>query len=407
MPSRVPWLVAGHNCRQVARAGRVGVLIDGDAYYTALYESLCAARHSVFLLGWDVDSRVRLVRGDGPYPYPVRLAALLDELARERPALRIHVLVWDYAAIYLFEREPLQRMRFSERTHPRVRFAVDDCHPTGASQHEKLVVIDDRVAFCGGLDVCDVRWDTPAHMAEDPLRVSQLGRHYPPHHDVQIVVDDEAACALGRIARERWQQATGEAIAEAVGEHDPWPTRARIDLRDVNVGIARTRHGNRGAPPVREVERLWLDTIERAQELIYIESPYLTSRRIARALTRRLRTPHCPEVVVMMPRRLNGWFENATTGMAGDRVIPKLREVDLQQRLHVVTPVAPHGAGEPVPVNVHSKLAIVDDVILRIGSANATDRSMRLDCECDLAIEASDAEHAAAIAGVRERLLAE
>ena len=96
------------------------------------------------------------------------------------------------------------------KTHSRVRFYMDDKHPVGASQHQKIVVVDDAVAFSGGLDLRKWRWDTPEHHIDDQRRVDPDGKPYPPFHDVQMVVDGAAAAALGQLARERWQRATGE-----------------------------------------------------------------------------------------------------------------------------------------------------------------------------------------------------
>jgi phosphatidylserine/phosphatidylglycerophosphate/cardiolipin synthase-like enzyme len=56
---------------------------------------------------------------------------------------------------------------------------------------------------------------------------------------------------------------------------------------------------------------------------------------------------------------------------------------------------------------VHSKLVIIDDEILRIGSANLNNRSMGLDTECDIVIEANNDATRRAIAHVRHRLLGE
>ena len=96
------------------------------------------------------------------------------------------------------------------KTHSRVRFYMDDKHPVGASQHQKIVVVDDAVAFSGGLDLSKWRWDTPEHRIDDQRSVDPDGKPYPPFHDVQMVVDGAAAAALGQLARERWQRATGE-----------------------------------------------------------------------------------------------------------------------------------------------------------------------------------------------------
>ena len=92
-----------------------------------------------------------------------------------------------------------------------------------------MVVIDDTIAFSAGLDLTGSRWDTPDHEPDDPRRLNRKGSPYAPFHDVQIVVDDEAARALGVLARERWWRATGQRIPEVVRSETrspsrPWPT---------------------------------------------------------------------------------------------------------------------------------------------------------------------------------------
>ena len=58
-------------------------------------------------------------------------------------------------------------------------------------------------------------------------------------------------------------------------------------------------------------------------------------------------------------------------------------------------------------MNVHAKLCIVDDELVRIGSANLCNRSMGLDAECDVTVEAGGNRAAQnAIADLRNRLLA-
>jgi phosphatidylserine/phosphatidylglycerophosphate/cardiolipin synthase-like enzyme len=65
------------------------------------------------------------------------------------------------------------------------------------------------------------------------------------------------------------------------------------------------------------------------------------------------------------------------------------------------------GGLEDESIVVHSKILVADNQCFRVGSANLTDRSMRLDTECDLTIEAADERQQAAIARLRNRLLGE
>jgi hypothetical protein len=58
---------------------------------------------------------------------------------------------------------------------------------------------------------------------------------------------------------------------------------------------------------------------------------------------------------------------------------------------------------------VHAKLTIIDDRLLRIGSANINNRSLGFDTECDMSFEAAGPNGAAnrgEIAALRTRLLA-
>src|SRR3546814_8249454 len=86
---------------------------------------------------------------------------------------------------------------------------MDGHIPVGAAHHEKMVIVDDAVAFCGGLDVTIRRWDTPDHDPGRASRVDPEGQAYAPFHDVQMVVDGDAAAALAEVARARWAAATG------------------------------------------------------------------------------------------------------------------------------------------------------------------------------------------------------
>jgi len=80
--------------------------------------------------------------------------------------------------------------------------------------------------------------------------------------------------------------------------------------------------------------------------------------------------------------------------------------VDHANRFHIYVP---HTSGG-TPIYVHAKLTIVDDEILRVGSANMNNRSMGLDSECDVFIDATrpaNAQVGPKITGLRHSLLAE
>lgn len=406
MPA-TPVLREGRTCWRLVRAERVAFLVDGESYFAAVADAIENAERSVWIIGWDLNTRVRLRRREDGGDGSDRLADLLLAALRRRRRLRVRILEWDFAIIYAVEREllPLLTSKLGIKTHRRLHFRTDNQHPVGASHHQKIVVVDDRVAFSGGLDLTHCRWDTPQHLAEDERRSDPGYPEYAPFHDVQMCVDGEAAAALGELARKRWQRATGQELGVLRVKSDPWPSEVVPDLRDARVGIARTDPVGDGGGEIREVENLYVEAIRAARRFLYFENQYLTAHRVADALVERLAESDGPEVVIVGPRLCSGWLEQNTMGVLRDRFLGRLRAADRHGRLRAYYPAAP-GLGDR-GVFVHAKICIADDRLLRIGSANLANRSMGLDTECDLAIEA-DAEHVAeAIAAFRDRLLGE
>jgi phospholipase D1/2 len=400
-------LAEGRNCWRIARAQRAAFLIDGAAYFAAFAAAAEQAQESIFIIGWDVDSRVRLRPEDDGHMLPGELGRFLNTLVSQRQRLHVYILNWDFSVLFALEREPLPMLKLGLQTHRRVHFRLDGNHPIGASHHQKIVVVDDAVAFVGGMDLAIRRWDTPDHCAGDPRRVDPAGQPYPPVHDIQMAVDGQAAAALGELARERWRRATGQRIgAVHEGKNDPWPRFLTADFEPVAVAISRTQPAYNGNIEVREVEALYLDAIAAARRSIYIEAQYLTSTALASALAMRLAESGGPEVLLILPRDGAGWLEQSTMTVLRARLLRQLRSADHFGRLRVYYPAVPQ-LGDSY-INVHSKVLVVDDSLVRIGSSNLSNRSMGLDTECDLTIEAAyNPRIQRTITGFRHQLLGE
>jgi phospholipase D1/2 len=406
-PAARTLLRPGYNCYAVARAERVAMIIDAQDYFRAFYEAALKARRSITILAWDFNSQTRLhfdpVEPGGP---PALLGEFLNWLARRRKRLHIRVLNWDYPMVFGADRELPPLYGFGWMPHRRVDVRYDDTHPLAGCQHQKIIVIDDQVAFAGGIDLTVRRWDSSEHAPDDPRRVA-YGKPYPPFHDLMVAVDGDAARALSALTRERWLNATGHALKPVATDGDPWPARLAPQLRGVDVGIARTAPARGEIPAVKEVERLYLDMIRAARETIYIENQYFTSPRIAAALAERLAEPQGPQVLLVLRRLSHGWLEEATMHVLRTRLLAQLKAADRHDRFRVMTPHIP-GLAPGCCLDVHSKLMIVDDRLLRIGSANLCNRSMSIDTECDLLVESlGDPGIAAEIRAFRDRLLAE
>lgn len=431
-------------------AGRVAFLVDAESYFAAVASACEQARDSIVICGWAIDSRIRL-RRDEAAPrsgLPDELGPFLAALARRTASLKVRVLAWDFAMLFGLESGFLPVFRTQQERNRRVQWELDSEHAFGAGQHAKIVVIDGRVAFVSGMDLTAGRWDTRAHAPDDPRRTDG-GKAHGPYHDVATVFDGDAAAELARLLELRWKRATGRGarfanararvpalapgtrIGDAIDRAgamtrrtaeraraglrrlrppppaapgDPWPANVEPDLRDADVAIARTEAAYLWHPEVREIEALWLDGIARARSCIFIENQYFTSKTIADALAARLGEPAGPEVVIVQPLSCAGWLEQATMGVLRDIQLRALRDADTHGRLRVYYPVASDGEA----VYVHSKVLVIDDVSARIGSANASNRSMTLDTECDVEFHAGEPPEArAAIARFRDGLLAE
>jgi len=397
-------LIPGETCWRTEAAERCAFLIDTEAYFTALYEAFHKARRSILILGWGFDPRTRLFPDgyDGPDD-PDEVGHVLLRLAQERPELDIRLLIWKSALPIAATQEffPHKARKWFEGS--RVRFRLDDRVPMGACHHQKVVVIDDRLAFCGGGDIGVDRWDTPGHLDVDLRRIMPDQEVHAPRHEVMMMVDGAAARALGEHFRGRWQVAApGEEIAppqDAGG--DPWPDHVPPHLTGVKVSIARTSPPWRDQPPVHEIRRLALAAIAEARETIYLENQYFTSPVITEALARRLGEPNGPEVVLVTAGHSPSWFDKLSMDRARGAMVWRLRAADVFGRFRALYPTTRAGS----TIIVHSKTSIFDDRLARVGSANLNNRSFGFDTEVELAVEADDEASRIVLMALRDRLV--
>lgn len=398
----------GETCWRIERAHRFGVIIDACDYFAAAKAAMREARRVIYLIGWDFDMRIRLEPDGDDDDLPDQLGPFIRALIRRRPRLRAYVLKWDYAMLWTLGREIIPMLMMDWWRHGRIHFRLDSAHPIGAAHHQKIIVIDDTLAFCGGIDMTSDRWDTRAHRPGDPFRFRPDGSPSGPWHDTTAIIDGDAARALAELARDRWRRATSEKLPALQSRGDLWPDSIEPLLHDVDVAIARTAPAYAGRRQIDEIERLCLAAIAAARETIYLESQYFASLRVRDALAERLGEREGPEVVVVNPLEAEGWLEEEVMGAARTVALQHIRAADRYDRFRIYYPV--NEAGEPI--YVHAKVLVIDDRLLRVGSSNINNRSMGFDTECDLAIEAvpeaaNEEQVRAAITAVRDSLLAE
>ena len=401
--AETPLLLQEATCWRKAPSNRVAFLVDNSAYFAAIRAAIRQAKKSVLIVGWAFDPRTRLRPGPDPEENaPDEIGNLLIGLAEANPELDVRILVWKSALPISASQDffPHRARKWFKGTP--VRFMLDASVPFGACHHQKIVVVDDKVAFSGGGDISVDRWDTPAHLDDDPRRMMPSGDCHDPRHEVMMMVDGPAAVMLGDMARARWMRATNKSVPPPEpSEGDPWPVWLAPDLHQAEVAVARTEPKWRKCPEVREIEALHIEAIRQARHAIYLENQYFTSPVIGEALAARLQQEDGPEVVVISTEHSPSYFDQMTMDKTRAKLLARLREADKYGRFRAYCPRTRDGK----TIIVHSKVAIIDDRLVRIGSANLNNRSAGFDTECDMVIEASTPQQRSAINDLRARLI--
>jgi phospholipase D1/2 len=388
-------LVPARNCWKSARAEASGVLVDAAAYYRAFYEAASQAKKTIILSGWQFDRGVPLLRGqDAPAGAEVRLLAFLNQLCENNPELEIYILAWDFNVVFALEREWMQTLYFQWATNERLQFRFDEAQAAQGSHHQKFAVIDRSLSFLGGIDLCEARWDDRRHQEHNPLRVSR-GEPAKPYHDVQAyLVGCETADLLREVFVDRWARSAGPPLvlpASASGGVSQYAALGALPLGGHEVAFSRT--DARGPnDDVREVEALLVDAISAAERLIYIETQYFSSRAVGDALISRMRQTERTrlQIVIILNDKPEAVKEEIAIGLRQAKTLTRIAGVarETGHALGVYGTLCEGEARDRPATYIHSKLLLVDDRFLTVGSANLTNRSMGVDTELNVAWEA-------------------
>jgi phosphatidylserine/phosphatidylglycerophosphate/cardiolipin synthase-like enzyme len=345
------------------------VLVDGAEALPRLAEELRRARSHVHLAGWYVSPDFALARGRER----IELRTLLGELAERIP---VRVLLWAGSPLPLFhpDRDDVEGVLHALRFGTKIELATDSKERPLHCHHEKIVVIDDKVAFVGGIDLTTYagdRFDSSAHEARGDVG----------WHDALCVLRGPAVADVAAHFRERWEAVTGDVV--------PAPKRSRR-AGDVEVQVVRTVP-EQIYDSVRGGEFRILEAYTRAlrsaERLIYLENQFLWSSEIAEILESKLRDPPSNEfrLVVVLPADPNDGGDD-TRGQLADLI-----ECDGGGGRVLACSLFALGELGPSPVYVHAKIGIVDDRWLTLGSANLNEHSLFNDTElnvvtCDAAL---------------------
>lgn len=386
------------NAWTVTEGNEAWLYSDAAAYYQALVNACEKAEKTILIAGWDFHSDTVLTykkrRGLGMIPKKLLLHRFLRRLLRQKPELQIYILTWDYAPFYMLERERLQSWKRGWLKHPRIYFHLDDAHPISASQHQKFVITDADVAFIGGLDLTIRRWDQSSHSHEAPLRRDPDGEPYGAFHDYQLGVTGSVVFDFIKLFHGRWLNATGQILNKLPTEQNstsnPLPKDTVASFKNAKIGFSRTMPAFKDQDERKEIAQLFQDLIRVAERFIVIENQYLSAHSIVKAITDRLVEETGPEIIIILPEKAGGWLEMKTMGLLQDLALKRLVSFDRYDRLRIYYPFDRGRAAKRLGMTVHSKLMIIDDRYLTIGSANLNNRSMGYDTECQLTIDSNE-----------------
>jgi phosphatidylserine/phosphatidylglycerophosphate/cardiolipin synthase-like enzyme len=326
-------------------------------------EAIRHARRHVHICSWNLQPDFEPTRRDRPWP----LRELLAEAAEHVP---VRVLVWAGAPVPVFKpsRQTVREACDELTRGTKIQLELDARGRMMHCHHEKIVIVDDEVAFVGGIDLTALagdRYDSTEHPHKEGIG----------WHDASsrlrgpIVRDVAAHFAL------RWEANTGAALA-LPEELSP--------AGDTTVQLVRTIPENaypralpRGEFSVLEA---YVRALRGARRLIYLENQFLWSPEIVGILEDKLRHPPSDDfrVVVLLPHRANNGQDD-TRGMLG-----RLVSADDGGDRFLAATIYSRTGENTGPLYVHAKIGIVDDAWLAVGSANLNEHSLFNDSEVDV-----------------------
>src|SRR6267142_258967 len=358
---RVDALVAAHHRRRLDRVGwarafepasslwadgeppprpgnEIEIMIDGASFLPRLADELARAESHVHIAGWYLSTELALEREGGR-------RVLLDLLAELAQKVDVRVLLWAGAPLPLFKpsradvREVAERLRAAG-----VQVALDAKERPLHCHHEKLVVVDTRVASVGGIDLTTFHGDR-YDSSEHPWRPSL-----------------------------RWREVTGDELPAAELPAESGDHELQL-VQTIPEKVYRARP--RGAFRILET---YVRALRSAERLIYLESQFLWSPELVAILVDKLRRPPRDDfrIVAVQPSHPASGDDDSR-GQVGVLV-----DADEGAGRFLACSLYARSGERRELIYVHAKIGIVDDVWLTIGSANLNEHSLFNDSEVNL-----------------------
>ena len=348
------------------RAGsRVEVLVDGEEALARIAGEIEGARSHVHVAGWHFSPGFRV--GDGG-------PTLRELLAEAAQRVDVRVLCWAGAPLPLFhpDRREVRRMRDELVGGTRISMALDATERPFHCHHEKLVLVDDRVAFVGGIDLTDFagnRLDSSGHPPRDGLG----------WHDAVTRVEGPVVADVAAHFLLRWRSLADDGAPDPAAQV---PLEGGIEAQLVRTVPERVYDGCRGGEFT--ILESYVRALRAADRFIHLESQFLWSPEITAVLCEKLRRPPRDEfrLLVLLPAHPNNGGDD-TRGQLGQLALADGKGGG-PQRFLACTLHQPGPGGRPV--YVHAKVGIVDDEWLTVGSANLNEHSLFNDTEVNVVV---------------------
>src|SRR3954447_22582283 len=345
------------------RAGNaLEILVDGSEALPRMAADMAAATSHVHLTGWFLSPELALSREEEPLVVRTLLAQLAEKID-------VRVLLWKGAPIPAFRpsRGDVADMEATLTRHSKIKTALDSCAGITHCHHEKTIVIDDRIAYVGGIDLTvdgGDPYDTPSHRARGGIG----------WHDAAARIEGPAVQDVAEHFRLRGRAAPHELLPAPV---EPEPA-GEIELQVVRTVAA----GIYNALPHGDYSILesYLGALRSAEHIVYLENQFLWSPEVVDVLADKLEHPPNDDfrVIVLLPARANDGAD-----ISRGQVAALIEADEGDDRFLACTVYAREGKLRDI-VYVHAKVGIVDDRWLTLGSANLNAHSLLNDTEMNV-----------------------
>jgi phosphatidylserine/phosphatidylglycerophosphate/cardiolipin synthase-like enzyme len=387
-------------------------LVHGRVYYKVLAEVLAAAGDgdSIQFVGWRGDAD-QLLDDGGP-----TVGEALTGAASRGACVR--GLLWHAHADRVGSQFGPNRMLALAVNRAGGDVLLDQRVLPFGCHHQKMVVVrhagrpHDDAAFIGGIDLDHGSRDDADHRGDrQSVGADPVYGPNPAYHDLQLQMQGPVVREAEETFRERWQNPaplarlpwhvipdrihglarTASPLPSALPDPPATGTCAVQLLRTYPRRRPRYPYAPRGE---RSIALAYTKAVGRAEQLIYVEDQYLWSFDVARifaAALQRSSTLHLIGVVPRRPDNENQYYnESAMVGHAEALAMVREAGGDRVQVLDVE-----NVAG--LPVYVHAKLCVVDDVWAAVGSDNFNTRSWTHDSELTAAVVDSERDQRAPV----------